>query len=680
MKNISLTVILSLFACLSFAQERNFRIVQPATQRPTTQERKAIVIGMSDYGEGKNLNNTLNDAADMAEVLTRLGFEVTLLKNNDMRNLRINLANWYSTIEGNDMAVFYFAGHGMEVDGDNYLIPVGAELNSQADVVDYTLKVNNVLNNMNEKRVGMKLLILDACRDNPFKRSWSRGSEEKGLAQMAAPRGTYIAFAASPGFTAQDGANFNLKNGVFTYFLKQEIIKAGITIDEIFNNVTGDVSSLTNEQQTPFKNSSLTKNFYFIPPENKPAPVSPLELLDKANKYYENKQYKDALPLYEQVANTGNTDAQYKLGVYYANGLGVARDNSQAVSWWKKAADGGSDIAQNYLGYYYENGLVGGKKDVEQAIAWYQKSADQGNITAQDALDRLKKPPVVEAPVVEQPTVFDVSALLSKADGLYSARQYSEAFPLYKQAADSGNIAGQNNLANCYYSGTGITRDYGQAMYWYKKAADQGSDVAQTNLGVCYEYGLADGIKNVDRAKEWYKKAASQGNANARNALDRLEKAAVADMQEKVRMADAFYGAKQYGNAFPLYKQAAESGNIAAQNRLGESYFRGNGVTKDSTQAVSWWKKAAEQGDATAQNKLGVCYYNGWGVTQDYAQAVEWYKKAAEQGKAPAQYNLGTCYEAGIGVEKDNTKAAYWYKKAADQGDKDARDALKSLK
>ncbi len=258
-----LLILLLLSSYIINAQTRNFRLVKSSTQNPTLQKRKAVVIGMSDYGLDRNLSNTLNDANDMAASLSELGFEVTLLKNNDLRNLKENLNKWYNSIEGNDIAIFYFAGHGMEVNGDNFLIPVDADMNSETDVVYNTLNVNQVLGNMDEKKVGMKLLILDACRDNPFKRSWTRGGGSKGLAQLSATKGTYIAFAASPGFTAQDGGNYRLQNGVFTHYLKQEILKQGISIDEVFNNVTGSVAELTKNQQIPFKNSSLTKTFYF---------------------------------------------------------------------------------------------------------------------------------------------------------------------------------------------------------------------------------------------------------------------------------------------------------------------------------------------------------------------------------------------------------------------------------
>ena len=105
------------------------------------------------------MDNTLNDANDMVQTLTMLGFEVTLLTNNDLRSLRTNLTAWYTTIERNDMAVFYFAGHGIEVGGRNYLIPVDAELKTEADVEYDALSVNQVLDNMDLKNVNFKLLI-----------------------------------------------------------------------------------------------------------------------------------------------------------------------------------------------------------------------------------------------------------------------------------------------------------------------------------------------------------------------------------------------------------------------------------------------------------------------------------------------------------------------------------------
>ena len=297
MRKIFIWITLSLFIFLSFAQTRNLKTVKAPVENQTAERRKAVVIGMSDYGAGRNLNNTLNDADDMVDVLTQLGFEVTLLTNNDLRNLEANLAVWYNTIERNDMAIFYFAGHGVEVGGSNYLIPINAELNSEPDVRYNALSVNKVLDNMDFKQVRFKLLILDACRDNPFTRGWNRSNNEKGLAHINAPKGTLIAFAAAPGAVAHDGGTYNLRNGVFTHYLKQELLTEGTSIDDILNKVAGDVAKLTNDQQLPYKTGILTENFYFKPKTNdrpgtvvladKPVePVQPVVQPAVPEKYY----------------------------------------------------------------------------------------------------------------------------------------------------------------------------------------------------------------------------------------------------------------------------------------------------------------------------------------------------------------------------------------------------------
>ena len=154
MKNI--LIIGFLFASyLSFAQTRNLKTVNAPVENQTVEKRKAVVIGMSDYGASRSLNNTLNDANDMVDVLTRFGFEVTLLTNNELRNLETNLTAWYNTIERNDMAIFYYAGHGVEVGGSNYLIPINADLNSEADVQYEALSVNKVLHQQTPYKTGI---------------------------------------------------------------------------------------------------------------------------------------------------------------------------------------------------------------------------------------------------------------------------------------------------------------------------------------------------------------------------------------------------------------------------------------------------------------------------------------------------------------------------------------------
>ena len=181
-------------------------------------------------------------------------------------------------------------------------------------------------------------------------------------------------------------------------------------------------------------------------------------------------------------------------------------------------------------------------------------------------------------------------------------------------------------------------------------------DDAETLYNIGLRYYNGDGVaQDYAKAIEWFRQAAEQGYAAAQN-----------------KLGECYYTGtevkKNYKQAARWFCKAAEQGNATAQYNLAYCYINGQGVTKDYAQAVSWYRKAAEQGHAKAQNNLGTCYYNGLGVTKDYTQAVNWYRKAAEQGNASAQCNLGYCYQCGQGVTKDYAQAVNWYRKAAEQG------------
>jgi len=554
MKHFFLIITLLLLTCLSFAQTQTRAIYLAPTDNPVpNQKRKAVVIGMSNYDvAGAKLENTLNDADDMAKAFAQLGFDVTKLEDMDFATLRNNLETWYNSIEGNDMAVFYYSGHGMEIDGDNYLLPKDFSTKySKTDAKSYSLSVANVAGNMEEKHVGMKLIILDACRETPSAyRSWSqaRGISENGLAeQKNVPRGIYIAFATAPGSLSLDGGNLGLKNGVFTHYLKQEILTPGYSIDDILNTVSGDVQKLTQGEQIPYKTGSMTGTLYFIP-GNKPIienPDDPTILLRKANVLSKNKQYPEAFTLYQKAANQGNAAGQNNLGLCYENGYGVT-------------------------------------KDLNQAIAWYKKAADQGNLNAQAALDRLQNNPPLK-PV-------DVAVLVRQADKYSDNGQYDIAYPFYKQAADQGNAYAQFAIGYCYEEGMVVTKDYNQAVEWYQKAANQGYEGAQNRLGICYEEGKGV-TQDYNQAAYWYQKAANQGNSGAQTNLG-----ACYILGQGVT--------KNYSQAVYWYQKAADKGETLAEKTLAGCYEKGLGVTKDINQAIYWYKKAADQGDAESKDSL----------------------------------------------------------------------------
>lgn len=239
------------------AQQRGLGLDTPATEK-----RVALVIGNSAYEAGP-LRNPVNDARDVAGALEALGFEIVNkdkmfdLSRNDMRRAIRSFGE--KLRGGGGVGLFYYAGHGMQVKGVNYLIPVDARLETEEEVEYEAVDAGFVLAQMEAARNSANILILDACRNNPFARSFR--SADKGLAQMTAPSGTIIAYATAPGSVAADGSG---RNGLYTQELLKNMRTGGLSIEEVFKRVRISVRGATDGKQTPWEASSLTGDFYFV--------------------------------------------------------------------------------------------------------------------------------------------------------------------------------------------------------------------------------------------------------------------------------------------------------------------------------------------------------------------------------------------------------------------------------
>lgn len=233
--------------------------------------RVALVIGNATYREGP-LKNPVNDAKAMTAVLTEQGFSVIYRQNATKAEMESAIADFGEKLEEGATGLFYYAGHGMQVNGRNYLIPVDAEIKSEQRVRLTTVDVDVVLDQMAAAQSRINMVILDACRNNPFEgRLRSTGG---GLAQINAPQGTLIAYATAPGRVAADGAG---SNGLYTEELVRAIRQPGLKVEEVFKLVRAAVTRRSNGAQTPWEASSLVGDFYFkaLKPEAA-APPSPL--------------------------------------------------------------------------------------------------------------------------------------------------------------------------------------------------------------------------------------------------------------------------------------------------------------------------------------------------------------------------------------------------------------------
>lgn len=220
----------------------------------------ALILGNSSYSWGGNLANPKNDADDIGQALRDLGFEVASYKDVSLRTFNNALDEFGQRINGADVALFFYAGHGVQLEGENYLIPTDARLQSSGEVKYECVPVGKLLAKMEGARTKTNILLLDACRNNPFERSWSRSINGNGLKAMDAPTGTFIGFATAPNTTASDGDG---RNGTYTSAILQHIKTPNLTLDQIFNRVNKAVQDNSKGRQIPWKASSLSDDFYF---------------------------------------------------------------------------------------------------------------------------------------------------------------------------------------------------------------------------------------------------------------------------------------------------------------------------------------------------------------------------------------------------------------------------------
>jgi hypothetical protein len=243
-------------------------------------ERVALVIGNGAYRHAPPLPNPPNDARAIAEALKRVGFEVVEGADLDIEGMRSTIGAFEKALARGDAKVglVFYAGHGMQVNGENYLIPVDAELETSSDLKFKTVAaswlLDEVLGSGEEGRVS--IVMLDACRDNPLTRSFAkrtRSATGSSLADITAADGAYIAFATAPGNVAEDGAG---ANSPFTTAVLRNIARPGVEINSMMNAVRGEVYARTEKRQRPYATSALLGDFYFVPPPAAAAPADPL--------------------------------------------------------------------------------------------------------------------------------------------------------------------------------------------------------------------------------------------------------------------------------------------------------------------------------------------------------------------------------------------------------------------
>jgi hypothetical protein len=502
------------------------------------EKRVALVIGNSAYQSVPRLPNPDADAKLMSDTLLSLGFFVvggSAQIDLDKTRFDAALQDFKTQLVGADVALFYYAGHGVETHGLNYLVPVDAHPQDEADVFSEMVSTSDILDQLEKSGTRINLVLLDACRDNPFRDHGVR-SNTGGLAQMPAPIGTLISFATQPRSVSLDGDG---GHSPYTRALVEAMQKPGYGLFKTFNDVGLAVEKATGGQQLPWVSSSpISGNFYFagkrepaaviasttpaaITPEPPPAAAPTWEMrfspaddplrqgivvdcdrlaampydtghppsiagleVDKINVAAAGPACNDAMQRYPDVMRF----------VLEAGRVATARkDYAEARRLYEQAAAAGYAMAMNNIGVLYEGGN-GTPVNYVEAARWYQKAVDAG----------------------EPIGMVDLGWQYETGHGV--KKDYAVARSLYETAVKAGVSSGMNNLGLMYMYGKGVPRDYDEARRLFEQGAALGNDAAINGLGVLYSNGR--GVRRDDRkARQLFLKAAALGNKEAKENL-----------------------------------------------------------------------------------------------------------------------------------------------------------------
>ncbi len=257
------------FASFAIACAVLIAVAVGGAQAAIEEKRVALVIGNSDYQHTSQLANPVRDARAVAAVLARLGFDVVEGFNLDQAQMRAKIREFTSRIDSAAVTLFYYAGHGFQIDGKNHLAPIDARLSRESDVDFETIPLNLVLRQM-EREKRTNLIFLDACRDNPLASALARSmgrarsaAVSRGLARVESGVGTLIGYATSPGMVAYDGKG---QHSPYTSAILKHIEKPGVSINDMMIAVRQDVLAESQGKQIPWEHSSLTGQYYFKAP------------------------------------------------------------------------------------------------------------------------------------------------------------------------------------------------------------------------------------------------------------------------------------------------------------------------------------------------------------------------------------------------------------------------------
>lgn len=507
------------------------------------ERRVALVIGNDAYRYLPQLANAINDARAMKSVLGELDFDVRLVENATFPEIGRAVKIFTEQLRPGDVGLFYYSGHGIQLAGENFLVPVDFRAQDELDARYASYPANEVLDYMTRSRALLNVVILDACRDNPFV---SSRSGRQGLATMSAGRGTLIAFATGPGKIASD--NPNGANGLFTTYLIEKLKAPGLSLDQIFNQVARQVDAASRGRQTPWVVKSLTGDYYFRPP----AADGAGGILERA--FWESvKDSNDPEELRAYLSAYPNGEfaklARFRLRDFPQSGSGEASPAPECGSAGECTRRG------------FELQQQGGVSDHRRAAGYYEQGCGQGSARA----------------------CTNLGVMFENGQGVY--KDPVKAAELYLKGCEGQDPIGCTWLGLLYQRGSGVLESPVKACELFRRGCEGDHAVGCTHLGIHYETG--EGIdRDLGRAGRYYSQGCQGRHGPGCRRLGLLYEKGLG------LPADPSLAAE-------LYRLACDGGDGPGCSFLALLYSRGLGVREDRAMAASLYRRGCDLGDGT---------------------------------------------------------------------------------
>lgn len=590
------------------------------------EKRVALVVGNGTYEHiDDQLMNPVNDARAMADYLRALDVEVIEAVDLDYRGMLAVLRNFNRALQDADAGLFYYAGHGMEYQGQNYLFPTDAILETEGDIGLGLIDMDQVLQVM-ETAVPTRLVFLDACRNNPLARSFrntlSAGRSAavgRGLGPIDAAAGTFIAYATAPGEIAADGKG---ENSPFTKAMLQHLGEPGLEISQLMHKVRSSVIEATNEKQIPWESSSLRGPFIL----NLEVTVNPIPLAEAATAggeseraeivFWESIKDSDRIPPFEAYLERFGADALF-------SPLASDRIKELQVDSIKTAeAPPGFDkqrVQRALAALGYDVGAADGifGPQTRRAIKAWQENTGEA--------------------VTSHLSVEQASVVLAKAAALTPSSQPS---------SNAGRLLDKRRQA-----GDALKRK----LTRYQNSCDNGDTDGCAKLGRYYEKSSGPN-QDIEKAAELYQRTCNEGFVSSCGKLGYLY-----SKGQGVEL--------DYAKALELHQRACADNYTWSCGKMGEFYQNGRAVKQDYAKAKMLYEQVCTEDYAWGCGKLGILYQEGKGVDQNYAKAVDYHRQACTDDHAWSCRRLGDLHKNGDGVDQDREKALMLYQKACSGDD-----------